>query len=242
MAVLHKNKLISQANDNDAIRFFELVPKLGPLSKLLLGMLYYDVQGHNHNPSKGIDLVEDAISQYIKEDGNDEDIDYSLCYEIARVFYDYSGNTNNADYAWKALDYFGKTYARGQGSPQAEVAKKTLEHHKVLDEETVSKIVSIEKYYKFLNDNGVPANMRVDYEDLYNESESLRFTDSEIRSYVMNKDNRAIRLFITLSFYQRCYLDSANAANKNVREMFPVYDALAKQSERLNYYLRKNSC
>ena len=132
LAVMHKNKEIPNANDNEAIRLFELTPKLGPLGKLLLGMLYYDVQGQKNNPSKGIGFVEDAITQYIKEDGNDEDIDYGLCYEIARVFYDYAGKTNNVDYAHKGIEYFGKTYARGPGSPQAEVAEKVLKSHNVL--------------------------------------------------------------------------------------------------------------
>ena len=129
LAVMHKNKEIINADDNEAIRLFELVPKLGPLGKLLLGMLYYDVQGQKNNPSKGIGLVEDAITQYNKEDGNDEDIDYGLCYEIARVYYDYADKTNNGEYIWVALEYFGKTVARGMGSPQAETAIRILEQY-----------------------------------------------------------------------------------------------------------------
>ena len=132
LAFLHKDKLISQADDNEAIRLFELVPNPGPLSILLLGLLYYDVQGKNQNSSKGIGLVENAIRQFVEEDGNDEYLDYRLCYEIARIFYNYAGNTNSSDYAWKALEYFGKTVFRGVGSQQAEIAKKILERHGLL--------------------------------------------------------------------------------------------------------------
>ena len=129
LAFLHKDKLISQADDNEAIRLFELVPNLGPTSILLLGLLYYNVQGHNHNPKKGIDLVENAVKQFINEDGNDEYLEYALCYEIARIYFKEASKTNNAEYAWKALDYFRKTVARGQSSKQAEVAKKIIDDY-----------------------------------------------------------------------------------------------------------------
>ena len=129
LALAHSTKSISQADDNEAIRLFELVPKLGPLSKLFLGVLYYNVQGRNNNQSKGVSLVEDAINLFIEEDGNDEYLNYNMCYEIAFIYNnEIRRNMVQSQDVRKALDYFKKTVARGPGTQEAEAAKKCIEN------------------------------------------------------------------------------------------------------------------
>jgi len=130
LAFLHCSARIPQANDNEAIRLFELAPSLGPLSKLFLGVLYCNVQGQKNNPSKGIGLVEDAITQFIKEDGNDEYLNYNMCFQIAGIYNKEMGRNATAENVRKAMDYFKKTITRGPGSQEAEVAKKCIENLK----------------------------------------------------------------------------------------------------------------
>jgi TPR repeat protein len=127
LSLLHQDKLISQADDNEAIRLYELVPNLGPISILALGLLYCEVQGQKHDVSKGIGLVEKAIQSLIKEDGDDEYLKYAECFRIARMYYKEVGNTQNVKYLEKAFSYAAKTVKRGPGTQHANAAQSIID-------------------------------------------------------------------------------------------------------------------
>ena len=87
------------------------------------------MQGQNNNPSKGIGLIEDAIKQFIKEDGNDEYLNHNMCFQIAGIYNkEIRRNMVQSQDVQKALDYFQKTIARGPGTQEAEAAKKCIEN------------------------------------------------------------------------------------------------------------------
>jgi len=132
LSLLHQDGLHPNSDDNEAIRLYEMVPNKGPISVLALGLLYCEVQGRNHNPAKGIGLVEDTIRWFVNEDGNDEYISSAECFRIARMYYKEAVNTQSTKYIPKASEYAEKTIrrhdpARPSDVQRAEAAKSIIE-------------------------------------------------------------------------------------------------------------------
>jgi len=96
-----------------------------------------------------------------------------------------------------------------------------------------------EKFIRLFNKGGFPSNMLIDYDDFYSENEILRFTDSEIRSFIMERNVRVVfRIMVSAHIHILDYFERAKAANRAIREMFPNYQKLSDLTERMNNYMK----
>jgi len=103
LALLHKGGLHPSASKDEALRLFEKNLN-GSMSNLYAGFLYHEGTETKQDIAKGKALVEKAIELLIKEDGNDNYLSQSECYDIGWVYY----KENNG----KAYKWFEKCIAR----------------------------------------------------------------------------------------------------------------------------------
>ena len=103
LGLLHVGNMLPNASKDEALRLFEKNPN-GVMSRLNAGFLYFNGTETKHNPAKGKELVESAINQLIKDDGNDNYLSQSECWDIGWMYY----KENNP----KAYKWFEKSIAR----------------------------------------------------------------------------------------------------------------------------------
>jgi len=107
LAQLHMGGLHPRASKDEALRLFEKNLN-GSMSNLYAGLLYFNGTETKQDSEKGKMLIEKAIELLIKEDGNDNYLSFSECYDIGWVYY----RENNG----KAYQWFKKCIARCNGS------------------------------------------------------------------------------------------------------------------------------
>ncbi|MCL2718931.1 MAG: hypothetical protein FWE14_09165 [Lachnospiraceae bacterium] len=90
---------------DEDLRLFESIPK-GIMSRLYAGFLYYEGTETQKNPAKGKKLIEEAIKQLIKDDGDDEYLSQHECFRIAQMYSQEKIHTK------KAIEYFLKSINR----------------------------------------------------------------------------------------------------------------------------------
>jgi len=103
LALLHKGGFHPHASKDEALRLFEK-NLTGSMSNLYAGFLYFEGTETKRDVAKGKAMIEKAIELLIKEDGNDNYLSQSECYDIGWVYY----KENNA----KAYQWFEKCIAR----------------------------------------------------------------------------------------------------------------------------------
>jgi len=103
LALLHKCGLHPNASKDEALRLFE-INLSGSMSNLYAGFLYFEGTETMQNIAKGKEMVEKAIALLIKEDGNDNYLSQSECYDIGWIYY----KENNGE----AYQWFKKCIAR----------------------------------------------------------------------------------------------------------------------------------
>ena len=103
LGLLHKSGGHPHASQDEALRLFEKIQN-GTMSKLYAGFLYFNGTETKKDITKGKELIETAIEKLIKENGNDDYLSQSECYDIAWMYY----KEKNA----KAYKWFDKCIAR----------------------------------------------------------------------------------------------------------------------------------
>jgi len=112
LAQLHMSGLHPHASKDESLRLFEKNLS-GSMSNLYAGFMYHKGTETKHDPAKGKALIEKAIELLIKEDGNDNYLSFSECYDIGWVYYT---ENNGKAYKWfkKCIDRCNVNYPNAQ--------------------------------------------------------------------------------------------------------------------------------
>ena len=117
LAQLHMGGLHPHASKDEALRLFEKNLN-GSMSNLYAGFLYFEGTETKQDIVKGKAMVEKAIELLIQEDGNDNYLSQSECYDIGWMYY----KENNG----KAYQWFKKCIARCDENYASDVKLKEL--------------------------------------------------------------------------------------------------------------------
>ena len=96
LAQLHWGGLLPYSSKDEALHLFEQNLN-GSMSNLYAGFLYFNGTETKQDTTKGKALVEKAIELLINEDGNDNYLSQSECYDIGWMYYK---ENNGKAYQW----------------------------------------------------------------------------------------------------------------------------------------------
>ena len=113
LGLAHAGKFLPNSSRDEALRLFEKILAQNPnaaMTKLNAGFLYYEGTETKHNPAKGKEFIEAAISLLIKNNGNDSYLSQGECYKIGAMYGQEAINSKAIEYFKKAIDRANSNY------------------------------------------------------------------------------------------------------------------------------------